>query len=87
MRLLAMTKISDGVDDELCPVLNNIGVATKSLLVICFASTGSAKSSSEISQFCGFLRMVIDQGGGAVAEWLAVLLHKEARRTSSRAWI
>jgi hypothetical protein len=31
--------------------------------------------------------MGIDQGGGAVAEWLAVLLHEEAWRTSSRAWI
>jgi hypothetical protein len=61
--------------------------SNKKLTCECFASTGSAKSSSEISQFCGFLRMAIDQGGGAVAEWLAVLLHEEAWRTSSRAWI
>jgi hypothetical protein len=59
MRLLAMTKISDGVDDELCPVLNNIGVATKSLLVSVSHPHEAQNLVSKSPSFVGFYEWVL----------------------------
>jgi hypothetical protein len=54
-----MTKISDGVDDELRPVLNNIGVATKSLLVSVSHPQEAQNPVPKSLSFVGFYEWVL----------------------------